>query len=433
MTGKLAAIVMAAAALLMTPVLALGDTLILKDGTTYEGIVKSEGEDYIFFVVQTGSYKAPPKMFMKQDIKELVRDGAVTEAPSFNTDAPKRAGEPVRVDQPADIPPGAVKITFITLGDQKAGRDMVGPYINGDAITESADVLRDLPKAERPDIVVLVVDSGGGAVAAIEGIMESIDDMKKDFRVVAWIRSAISGAAFTAMNVEEIYFMTSGHLGGNVAFSSNGRSAKAMDGRGLNWILEIGEKVSRNGRLDIGIMKAMQIFGELTADIDENGDVTWYWYEEDDEALDDDDRLRGQHMVSPKDMILTFNSVDALRFKVSRGTADTKQELAELMGATEWVEVGHDAEERQVELRNKTARAESRLQIEYNKFQIALKFANSARDVKERGAKVAQARRHLRAMRRMVKEVPWWFETIRGLDDDFFREHERILDDLARG
>ena len=440
-SSKLVAVMLALVALCITSVSALADTLVLKDGTAYEGYVKSEGDDYVFFVVQQGSYTAPPKMFMKLDIKELRRDtddaetattptSARTETPAMN-EAPAKA--PRKAKSAADIPAGAVKIAFLTLGDQNAGKDMVGPYINGDAIEESADVLRNLDDAHKPDIVVLTIDSGGGAVAAIEGIMDSLDDMKQDFRVVAWIKSAISGAAFTAMNFEEIYFMTSGHLGGNVMFSMTGPGqAKAGTGKGLAYILEVGERVSRAGRLDPAIMKAMQIFGELTADIDENGNVKWYWYDQDDERLKDDDRPRGKFLVSPENMILTFNSVDAERYAVSKGTADTKDLLATLMGVTEWVEVGQEAEAHMVDFRDKTKRAEERLNVELNKFSIALAYAKNARTEQERGKQVSRARRHLRAMQNMVRDVKWWFE-LNGYDDDWFRERERELDDIARG
>lgn len=442
-SGRIVSIAMALAALLMMAVSAMGDTLVLKDGKTFEGYVKAEGDDYIFFVVQEGDYTAPPKIFMRADIKELRRDEdaatvssakAKTETPAL-TEAPATPAQarPAKAKDAADLPAGTVKVAFLSLGDQNNNRDMVGPYINGDCIESSADILREMDPAQRPDIVVLMIDSGGGAVAAIEGIMDSLDDMKKDFRVVAWIKSAISGAAFTAMNFEEIYFMTSGHLGGNVMFSMTGPGqAKAGTGRGLNYILDVGERVSRAGRLDPAIMKAMQIFGELTADIDENGNVTWYWYAEDDERLKDENRPRGQFLVSPTKMILTFNSVDAERFAVSKGTADSKEELVKLLGVQEWVEVGQKAEEHMVDLRDKTKKAEERLNVELTKFNIALNYAKGARTEQERGKQVARARRHLRAMQNMVRDVEWWFE-LNGLDDEWFRERERELDDVARG
>ncbi len=426
-SGKIALMVGTLLALL-TPVTSLGDTLILKNGDRHEGYVKVESDDYIFFVIQIGDYSAPPKMFSKIDIKELMR---VTTAETVVDAAHIPAAKLPGTLQPAVIPDGAVKVAFVTLGDQKANQDMVGSYINGDAIKQSTELLLKLPEAQRPEVVVLIVDSGGGAVSAIEGIMESIDEMKEDFRVVGWIKSAISGAAFTAMNFEEMYFMTAGHLGGNVAYSTNSSGkATAMKGRGLNWILDVGEKVSRHGRLDPAIMRSMQILGELTADIDEVGNVTWYWRGDEDKNFDD--LPRGKNMVSRRDNILTFNSVDSLRYKVSQGTADTKDELARLLGADEWVEVGAVGDEHQLEHRAATARAEERINIELNKFGIAMEYAKKSRDVQERGAKVGQARRHLRTAKRLVKKVPWWFETQRGYDDDWFREQERLLDDIAK-
>jgi hypothetical protein len=320
---------------------------------------------------------------------------------------------------------------------------MVGPFLNGNAMMRSADLLRELPDEQKPDIVVLHIDSGGGAVAEIEDIMTAInDDLKKDFRVVAWIESAISGAAFTAMNVEELYFMTSGHLGGNVAFSMGSGGATAMDGQGLEWILGIGEEVSRQGRLNPYIMRSMQIFGTLTADVREgpngNKEVKWYWAPE---GVDYKELPHGEIMVSPEDKILTLNSLDALRLGVSKGTADTKQELAEAMGCVEWVEVGQEANDYQTEFREKVGRAQTRLNTAFREMQIALGWADGAPSNRITGANLAKAQRKLAEIRRLARNAPsmkkYWggFSQFGGFEQ-FFDYWEEVMDNVrerARG
>src|SRR5262249_52973060 len=157
-----------------------------------------------------------------------------------------------------------------------------------------------------------------------------------------------------------------------------GGALEAVKGRGLEQVLIMMEKISARGNHPKEIMRAMEISsddsimselqiappsGALSASIDPNGDVHWY-----------QDSTSGQTILNPKGeiKILTFNAHEAEKFKFSRGTAATKEDLARLMGYTEVEWVGKakpgylwpvsKAEERQIQWRKDVSEAQARFQ-----------------------------------------------------------------------
>lgn len=401
---------LAALLLLAASPLGLADTLRLKDGRVLEGRVDREGDDFVFFIVKIGDIESP-QMFLKADIESLERDAPKTD-PAQAKAAPKDARTPSA--RPAD--PNAERVAFITLGDPP--HDMVGPYMNAAALEKSFELLED----DDPDIVVLLINSGGGALFEVEKLSDVIQEHKKDYRIVSWIHSAISAAAMTSLTTEEIYFQTRGNFGAATAFSMSGPGkATAAAGEDLEQILYLMEHISSRGGYNPIICRAMQVGVDLSADIDEDGVVTWR------------NDLEGQHIVSTKDRILTFNSVDAMKYRFARGVADTKDDLVKLLiGDREWVEVGQDAWDYAFEYRAVTAKAELAANELRTKMGIAMEYARSSNDERIRGQQVGLARRYLNELRSLARRSPG-AETYFGLNEEFFRQTEEALRDLATG
>lgn len=353
----------------------------MKDGRVLEGRIAKEGDGFVYLIIMVGGVEHQ-ELLTANDIKKIERDAAADPKP--DEAAAALPGETTSEPRARTvIPPGATKIAFISL------EETVGPYLNADALLRSVELLDKLPEAERPDIVVLRINSGGGALAEVEPLSDAIHlKMKPKYRVVAWIQSAISAASMTGLNCEEIYFMKQGNFGGTVGFSMTGPGqAKAIEGEGLEHVLLMGEKLSKRGGYNPLIMRAMQILMPLSCTIDADGNVTW------------EEGTGGQYIVNPPDRILTLNSTDALKYKFSRGTADTKDELAKLMGCKEWVEVGPEADKYQREFRAAVKEADARTQellakmniaIQYNEAVKARTFLNELRSIARRAPSMAK-------------------------------------------
>jgi hypothetical protein len=177
----------------------------------------------------------------------------------------------------------------------------------------------------------------------------------------------------------------------------------------------------------------MQIMDPLSCSIDENGDVKWFQNDS------------GQFIVNEKERILTFNSEQALKYKFSRGTAATIEELAKQMGYSEVTWVGKqvpgvpypvcEAEELQRNFRNKTLEDTKRLREYADTYQTNVEVAR-ATPMEERGKFVARARNALESIKRMVKNNPnlalFQFGMLPEQFKDWVEQREEELRQLTR-
>lgn len=412
----LASLLLAALAIFMIASNAMAlDVIKLKNGTRLEGEILRETERFIEFKVIIGSVERS-QVISRLDIEEVIRDAP---APEVKEPAgPVRRQPDTTTTEP--INPNATRIAFISLGDPvRNDRDMVGTYINSGPLRDIAKLYREMPEEERPEVLVLMVNSGGGYTMEVPRLADAIhEDLKKDFRVVAWIRSAISAAAMTSWNCEEIVMMPEGHIGGATQFSGGGVASKGIE---LAQVLEMAENLSRRGRKPPIVMRAMQIPVDLSADIDADGNVIWH------------EGLGGQYVLSTKEppRVLTLNSVDAVKFGIAVGVANTKAELAQVLGIPEWREVGEKGEELMERYRDAVWAHENDLNLTFRRYNQYVALASGAGNRRTRGGYVNQARQQLSRMKAIIRRVPV-VELLYGMNDEWFREQERMLQDLLR-
>ncbi|MDZ4828891.1 MAG: hypothetical protein SGJ09_01675 [Phycisphaerae bacterium] len=176
-------------------------------------------------------------------------------------------------------------------------------------------------------IIVIEITSPGGMVIEADQIHPTIMDIRKRHRVIAWIKEAISAAAFTALHCDEIYFMKEGAMGSMTMFAGT----TAIQGAELDaWLKLAGEVAAESGR-DPQIARCMikKSFA-LSYDIPEGGGPKDAVFRPD---------TKGKVVLDTPDTMLTINSSQALACGISDGTADTPEELAKLLNLPEWKEV----------------------------------------------------------------------------------------------
>lgn len=405
------------------------DKVYLKDGRVLEGKITKELEGYIW-LLQDSNGISHEEFIKPGDIDKIVRAGEGTEAP-----APAEPTKPADTAQPAVKSGGAPRAAILTM-EETVGIQMAAKPIK-DAIP--------LLEKEGVNIVVLKVKSGGGLLLEIQRISDVLhNDYKQKFRTVAWIESAISAAAMSTYCLEEIYFMPNGNFGACTGWSG---ALQAVKGRELEGILLMMEKISARAGRPKEIMRAMQISGrdevlselqieppsgKLSADIDPvTGKVTWY------------QDHSGKYILNPLANIdiLTFNAPDAEKFKFSRGTAATKEELATLMGYQEIEWVGKpvkgsawpicEAEEMQIKWRADITEAEARMNEYFQKYGVAVQTAQSMQTKADRALWVSKARSALEFLRSLIKRFPN-IGLLQNLNDEWFRQQEELLRQLLK-
>ncbi len=190
---------------------------------------------------------------------------------------------------------------------------------------EIEKIAEEADKYGRGQIIVFLIDSGGGLITEMEQIHETMTEIKKRHRLVAWVEKAISAACATAMHCDEIYFMTNGTAGAMTAFAGT----KSWSGAELDlWLTNAGDWMESGGRSRY-IAEAM-IHSPNLLSYDKNpdtGKVTFY------------NDLSGETILSRAGENLVFTASNALDSGFSDGTANNEQELAELLDLGEWNEI----------------------------------------------------------------------------------------------
>jgi hypothetical protein len=204
---------------------------------------------------------------------------------------------------------------------------MVGLEFRHQEIEKVAAYADKLKKEQGIDpIIVLEIESGGGMMSEMYAIHDTLMEVKKRHRVVAWIKEAISAAAATAFHCDEIYFRTDGSLGAMTGFNS-GTGISLKDEELARWLRDAAAWAEAGGRPGL-IARAMihhPFIVSYSVD-DETGEVTWY------------DSLEGEYVLSDEDTNLTFTSGHAERSGFADGIANSEQELARLLDMKEWTE-----------------------------------------------------------------------------------------------
>jgi hypothetical protein len=290
--------------------------------------------------------------------------------------------------------------------------DMVGVQVNNKAFKDAIPLL----EKDKVDTVIIRVNSGGGLVYEMLQLQETFEEYKKKFRTAVWIESAISAAVMGPWVIEEFYMMPEGNMGSATMWSG---AMQAGSGAGLEQMFIAMEKASLSGKKDFKVMRAMQVMAPLSANIDENGRVTFF------------QDLSGQYIINPEGRVLTMNAADAVKFGIAKGIAGTREELVKAMGLTEVEWAGEDA----TALIDRSIRDNDRIQNQFQdtmgRYQNAVSAAQGMQGTRRR-QEVGVARQRLAELRRMTRINPT-IGLMANVNDDWFATQEDMLRELNKG
>ncbi len=290
---------------------------------TVDGVLEDVKGTYIAVVEETSGRSRTHFIYLTelQSISTEGDEGGGEAQPNTSSGA---SADLKAVEQGPEAPPAAQEV-----GDLPRGvfvlplTDMVGQQFRE---VEIRQIGEHADKFGPGQIIVLDIDSGGGMVYVWDRIRDEIMELRKRHRVVAWIRSAISAAASTAMCCHEIYFRSTGGLGSCTMWSGNMQAAPP--GQQERWIWELEQVLTRGGRSPLFAGAMTRPNRHLSYDRDEEtGEVTLY-----------SDGSGATPLVDFGDT-LTLTADQAIDSGFGDGIADTEAELATLLDLPEWVEV----------------------------------------------------------------------------------------------
>lgn len=176
-------------------------------------------------------------------------------------------------------------------------------------------------------IIVLEINSGGGAVSKWSEIRDVLFDAKERHRIVAWIEQAGSGAAASAFLCDEIYYRSYGYLGSITMYSGDIENV-ADDQTLYAWIKELQgvlAKSSWNPLVAGSMVKNVEAFSYNIDPV--TGEITYF------------DDMSGSNVLSRHDQNNMLSAPEALKCGLSDGTADTGEQLAKHLDLDDWVEI----------------------------------------------------------------------------------------------
>ncbi|MGD1917340.1 MAG: hypothetical protein ACFCBV_14295 [Phycisphaerales bacterium] len=417
----------ALAMLACVQVAAAEDRITLNDGRVIEGEIARELNGAVWVKTADGLTQFYPASDVLRIERDVDTSGGETPAdPGITDPAPSEAGPTETTEAPAVRAPSsnATRVAILSFGDADAGQGMVGTYVTAQSFRECIPLLEE----EEIDVVVFRINSGGGAVLELMPLSDVFhNEFKPKFRTVAWIDYAISAASLSPHTLSEHYFMRRGAYGGNTAWFG---ALQAVEGRGLEDILYMAERISERGGHDPRIIRAMQIMDPLSIDLDENGRV---------EAMYQN--TQGEVLINPQSRVLALTSITAQQMGFADGIADTLEELGKAMGLTEVEFVGEKvegvawpvskAEKYLRRFREQTARDEQRLNEYFDGYNVAIDLARGA-DEDSKGKFIGFARRSLNSMVRMVDNNPRQALFIFNRSEEQFRDWVREQEELLR-
>ncbi len=189
---------------------------------------------------------------------------------------------------------------------------------------EMEKIAEEADKYGPGQIIVFIIDSGGGRGDEMEKIHLTLMEIKQRHRLVAWIEEALSAACAAAIHCDEIYFKTNGVAGAMTGYSGttalSGKELRDWQRRAGDWM----EAGSRSRYIAEAMIHSPNLLSYDKDDV--TGEVTFY------------NDLSGKTILSRSGENLVFTASTALDRGFSDGTARNEQELAELLDLPEWYE-----------------------------------------------------------------------------------------------
>ncbi len=230
---------------------------------------------------------------------------------------PAAASSPANKSKDTAVPAGRPTGVFYLPLEGGVGEEIRHDEI--EAIGKEAD------KYGPGQIIVLMINTNGGLVLEAELIDETLADLQKRHRVVAWVKKAISAGCSLAMGCSEIYFMSEGTAGSVTTVRG---TESVPEDQVQSHIEALVATAKRNGYSE-HVARAMKLNKYLCSyDKDPvTGDITWYG------------DLSGEFDLSDEKSNLCFNATNAIHCKFAKGRADTYDDLAKALDLPEWKEV----------------------------------------------------------------------------------------------
>lgn len=328
------------------------DTLILRNGRIVRGRIIDENESEIRIVIIVAGIEAPTT-YRRSEILEIHRGARKDKAEKPAKEPAPKPAQPPAGEKPQPRPASAAGDEPVIYLLPLHGH-IVGDQVGFEYVTESRrrDIVSISPveaalkdaMASHPDVIVIEIDAdspaGFDGLFVAQPLYGAVEDvMRQGHRVVFWVRKALAGAAFLPFISPEIYFTSRGQMGGVGNLSDFDIGDEVVNEKQISLRLGIAEGRAIQGGYNPALVRAMARRENWLFVRWEGGEPVYLEHEPRPSdgpgwTLLSDDGEGGNKDASVIDQndVLQLDADWALRLRVSKGTADSIDDLAFMLG-----------------------------------------------------------------------------------------------------
>ena len=268
------------------------DTLVLNNGRQYEGQLISQDDRLVTFEISQIGVRMILRL-SASEVKQVISE--VQEGPTY--------------------------VVLPIVGT--IGRDLeADSYVTADAFIQVLDEIR----TAKPDFVILLIDSPGGAIAEMDRIIAAIADAR-ELKFIAYINDAHSAAAVIALTCPTIFMAPNSSIGAAVPFNLGpDGTPQNIQEKWLSAIRAGFRNAAKLGGHSPLILRGMSEIEIELAVVQQGGEPV---------VIEPTTDNTG-HIIKLKGQILTLTADEALACGLSEATVESNDDIRQHLGLESW-------------------------------------------------------------------------------------------------
>lgn len=375
--------------------LALGDEVILRDGTIYTGTIVSQNRRTVSIDTEVHGISTRLELD-RRTVKSIVK-GETNNTPvtSIDSEDPTTITLPT-ITEPVEDTNQVIKRDGYNLIMEIPLKGTFGSDIYPLVIASSLDWAKEHGVTD----VVFRINSGGGAVWCAMDMVEIMNEHRGDFKMHMLIESAISASIWPSFTCDTITMTPGSDFGGAVVYSHTETGSAEVDLK-MNGIMaaKLESAADANGYEGF-LVKAMML-----------SKSSIYAYKQADGAWAFSDTTEGlpkdYETIDGPDSVLTLTAKQAIKYGLVTAMEDGKslEEFCKVQGIDKWDnvgEIGYEISERDVE---RSKQFQTRLMATYRAFYVEMAILEGRNRISTVGSSLQTMRKHLGTYKRMMREA----------------------------
>ncbi len=377
---------------------ALSDTVVLRDGTTYEGTIISENRREI--VIETVVHGIKTRMTLSaRDVRSTTRgpvNASTTDTPSITPKKPKTPSISSGIGNDNDDTTTPLKREGYKLLMEVPLKGTFGKELYPLTVANSLKWATENGVTD----VVFRINSGGGALWCANDMVAIMKEYRGELKMHMLIESAISASIWPAFNCDTITMAPGSDFGGAVGYTTNSTGSAEVDLK-MNSIMSAKLESTADANGHSGYLVRAMILSEAAV----------YAYKDDNDEWVFSDTTHGipsnYETIDGPNSVLTLTAKKAIKYGIVDAMTEGKslEEFARIRGFEKWDsvgDIGHTIAKRD----NKKSKVlQKRLDSTLSSFQSNINDYNSTTRISIRGAAMQSLKKNLGMYKRIMRQA----------------------------